>query len=101
MPAAYDSPVPAGRGLRPSQDVVFRRLEDEGVLVHLGTNQIYALNRTGARFWELLEAGHGRAEIARELLREFDVSEPELEQEIGTLLASLVSEGLVTVEPPG
>ena len=30
---------------------------DEVVLVHLRTNRIYTLNRTGARFWELLEDG--------------------------------------------
>ncbi len=100
MPA-NDSIRAAGSGLRPSQDVVFRHLEDEAVLVHLGTNRIYSLNPTGARFWELLVAGHARSEIAKQLLHEFDVSAEQLEEEIEALLASLVSERLVTIEQPG
>jgi hypothetical protein len=98
---AYDSTVPTGPGLRPSQDVVFRHLEDEAVLVHLSTNRIYSLNPTGTRFWELLATGQGRSEIKEQLLREFDVSEAQLEEEIEALLSSLVSEGLVTVDQPG
>jgi hypothetical protein len=98
MPA-NDSTRPAGPGVRPSQDVVFRHLEDEAVLVHLGTNRIYSLNSTGARFWELLAGGRDRSEIKEQLLSEFDVSVEQLEEEIEALLASLVSEGLVTVEP--
>lgn len=99
MPAD-DPTVSAGRGPRPSQDVVFRRLEDEVVVVHLGTNRIYSLNTTGARFFELLAAGRARSEITGQLLREFDVSPEQLEEEIEALLASLVSEGLVIVEQP-
>jgi hypothetical protein len=98
---AYDSTVPTGPGLRPSQDVVFRHLEDEAVLVHLGTNRIYSLNPTGARFWELLADGRDRSEIKEQLLGAFDVSEGQLEEEIEALLSSLIAEGLVTVEPPG
>lgn len=95
----YDPPVRPDPGLRPSEDVVFRRLENELVLVHLSTNRIYSLNTTGARFWELLEAGRGRSEIKDKLLREFDVTNEQLENEIETLLTALVSEGLVAVDP--
>lgn len=99
MPA-YDSTVPAGSKFGASQDVVFRQLEDEAVLVHLGTNRIYSLNATGARFWELLASGLGRSEINAQLGREFEVSAEQLEKEIEALMSSLVSEGLVTVEQP-
>ncbi len=90
--------VPDGSGPRPSQDVVFRQLEDETVLVHLGTNRIYALNPTGARFWELLAAGVDISDIKAQLLREFEVDGEQLDSEIESLLASLTSEGLVAVE---
>ncbi len=83
--------------VRPNPEVVFRRLEDEGVLVHLGTNRIYSLNRTGARLWELVAAGHGRSEVKEEMLSEFDVTEQQLEREIETLVSSLLDEGLFTV----
>ena len=53
----------------PSPDVVARRVDDEVVLVNLQTNRIFALNSTGARFWELLEGGADRVEIEETLSR--------------------------------
>ena len=46
-------------------DVVFRRLDDEVVLVNMKTNLIYALNPTAARFWELLRRGSSGARRSR------------------------------------
>ena len=91
--------MPDFPGLRPSQDVVFRDLEDEAVLVHLGTNRIYSLNSTGARFWDLLVAGRDTDEIREQLSREFDVKAEEVAEEIEALVKALISEGLVSVEP--
>jgi Coenzyme PQQ synthesis protein D (PqqD) len=81
---------------RPIPDVVYRELEGEMVLVHLGTNRIYSLNETGARFWELLGGGGDRAEIERQLLDEFAIDPDELRQEIDAMLVSLANEGLVS-----
>lgn len=92
--------MPDVSGPRPSQDVVFRQLENETVLVHLRTNRIYALNPTGARFWELLAAGVDVSDIKAQLLREFEVGSEQLESEIDRLLRSLTVEGLVTVQRP-
>lgn len=52
-------------------DVVARPLGDVIVLVSLGTNQIYELNRTGARMWELSAAGLSRDEIVGAVAAEF------------------------------
>jgi hypothetical protein len=82
--------------LHTSPDVVARRLEDEVVLVHLGTNRIYSLNATGSRFWELLEQGLGYEVIVRRMLDEFAVDEPTLEAEIASITAELRREGLIT-----
>jgi Coenzyme PQQ synthesis protein D (PqqD) len=80
---------------RPIPEVVYRELEGQIVLVHLGTNRIYALNQTGARFWELLAAGNERPEIERQLRDEFKVQPARLREEIDSMLAALAEEGLV------
>jgi hypothetical protein len=82
--------------VKASPDVVARRLDDEIVLVHLTTNRIYSLNRTGGRYWELLEEGLGHEIIIRRMLDEFEVDRPTLEQEIADITAQLRREGLVT-----
>jgi Coenzyme PQQ synthesis protein D (PqqD) len=81
---------------RPSADVVARRLGDETVLVHLGTNQIYRLNRTGSRFWELLMEGNDRTTTEERLLDEFEIDAASLRVEIAELLRRLADSGLVT-----
>ena len=76
-------------------NVVSRRVEDTVVLVHLGTDRIYELNRTGGRFWELLENGSTLGEALVTLQDEFDVDREELEREAENLVAMLVSEEVV------
>ena len=80
---------------RPSPDVVSRRLGDELVLAHLGTERILVLNGTAGRLWELLCAGTNPEDLKRTMLDEFEVSETELAAEVETLLASLRTERLI------
>src|SRR6185437_6262146 len=84
------SPPPARSRSRPRPDpnVVGRRMGQEFVLIHLQTNRVYALNRTGARLWELLGEGCDREQIRERMAREFDVSDAALAEEIERLLAS-------------
>lgn len=84
------------RRLEPSSDVVGQRLDDVFVLVHLETNRIHELNRTGARFWELLLQDGDVEQIVHCMVHEFDVSEHELSKEVDQLVAELEAEGLVT-----
>jgi hypothetical protein len=84
--------------LVPNPDVVWKSVGEEAVLVHLRTNRIYNLNRTGARLWVLLSQGWTRQAIKGQLLQEFDVEESSLEVEIESLLASLAAEGLIAAD---
>jgi len=65
------------------------------VLVHLRTNRIYSLNRTGARFWELLAEGNDRQTIEQRLLDEFDIDGGQVTAEIDGMLTRLADAGLV------
>ena len=76
-------------------DVVHQRVGEDVVLVHLRTNQIFALNETGARFWELFAGGENRESIEATLQDEFDVQSAELAKEIDELLAALEREDIV------
>ena len=85
------------RRLEPTDDVVGQRLGDETVLVHLKTNRIFELSRTGGRFWELLQSESDRTQIQNQLMGEFDVSEQELTDEVDGLISSLAEEDLVRI----
>jgi Coenzyme PQQ synthesis protein D (PqqD) len=81
--------------VRPSEDAVVKRLGDEVVLVQLKTNEIYTLNRTGARLWELLEAHHDLERAQEQMLEEFEVSEEQLRAEVRSIVDELVTKGLL------
>jgi hypothetical protein len=86
--------VDTGR-LTTNPDVVVRRLGHELILVNLGTNRIYELNRTAARLWELIAEGRDAGELRQAMLHEFDVEESSLDDEIAALVPVLVERGLV------
>jgi hypothetical protein len=75
-------------------DVLSRRVGDELVLVHMGRNEIFSLNTTGARLWELWNGGCSRDEAVEQLRREYDASRETIEAESDRLLALLEAEGL-------
>jgi hypothetical protein len=85
-------------GFHPHPDVLARRVGEEAVLVHMGRNEIFALNPTGARLWELLSEGRSRSEAVDQLKIEFDANEETVEREADRFLALLEREGLVEFE---
>jgi len=85
----------AERSYQPNPDVVAQRVQDEVVLVNLRTNEIYALNSTASRAWDLLATGMNREAVQEELQREFDVPSDQLRDEIDTLIANLIEKKLL------
>jgi hypothetical protein len=83
--------------LRPHPDVIVQNMGEETLLLHLRTDRFYELNRTAARFWELLSASHGLAAIQEQMLREFDVDKAQLADEIANLLTLMKNEDLVII----
>jgi hypothetical protein len=83
---------------RLSTDVLTQHVEDATVIVHLGTNQIYELNGTAARLWDLLSQGCAPAEVIERLGQEYDVDKVSLAGEVENMMQSLVAQGLVVAD---
>jgi hypothetical protein len=84
--------------VKPNPNVIFRRLGDEIVLFHLGSDRFYELNGTAARFWELLNAGNDAPQIQEKMLVEFAIDPEQLAGEAKALLDSLRQEDLISVD---
>jgi hypothetical protein len=80
---------------KPNPDVLWQRLDDEIVLLHLQNDRVFSLNTTGARLWEMLVAGMDLDSIRAQMAEEFEVSASELEAEIDRLLATMIDEQLI------
>ncbi len=84
--------------LRVNPDVTVQRIGDDAVLIDLGTNEIYEMNRTSARMWELLAQGLDVEEIERRLGIEFEIGADALKAEMDRFLTTLLEAKLVVQE---
>ena len=88
MPLTLDDAV------APSDDVVFRELDGEAVLLNLETGIYFGLDAVGTRVWQLaVEHGSLRA-VKDGLLREFDADDPVVEQDLLRIGEALIDKGL-------
>jgi len=77
------------------EDVMFRDLEGEVILIHLGTGIYFGLDTVGSRIWQLL-AEHGDQEkVIQAMLREFDVKEADLRRDVDVLIEKLTEKKLL------
>ena len=95
---SMSEPRQAAGVFRANPNVIFRRIGDEVVLFHLGSDRFYELNGTAARFWELINAGNDAAQIDKQMLAEFAVDPDQLAAEAAALLNSLQREDLISVD---
>ena len=80
------------------EDVLFRDLGGEAVILNLKSGKYYGLDRVGTRMWALLTQ-HGQVALAyRVLLDEYDVAEDRLQQDLLRLIDELVAHELLQVD---
>jgi hypothetical protein len=81
--------------VRAAENVVFRNVGDELVLLDYSRGIYYGLDPIGARIWELLAAGVPTNAAIDTLLDEYEVSREQLETDVERLIAELLERGLI------
>src|SRR3989442_15622667 len=77
------------------EDVVFRILGDEAVLLNLSSGVYFGLDSVGTRMWQLMSE-HGSTEKDVEtLLTQYEVEEGQLRPDLDNLIQQLSEKGLV------
>lgn len=85
------------RVYKKSENIVFRKIADEYILVPIKNNvgdlqNIYTLNEVGARIWELIDGKKALEQILNELLNEYEVEKGVIEKDLDTYIKQLESE---------
>lgn len=83
------------RVVRVSDQVVFKPVGEELVLLDFQSGMYYGLDPVGVRIWQLLAGSRPLGEIADMLLGEYDVPRADLERDIDALVEELERRGLV------
>lgn len=82
------------------EDVVYRELEGEMVLLNLRTGVYFGLDAVGTRIWQLLQEPRTVAQISERLADEYEVAPALCEQDVRTFLTALRDNALVEPENP-
>lgn len=80
-------------------NVLVRFLDKESVLLNLDTERYFGLDETGTRMWRLVTTAPNIDAAYRELQNEFDVEPELLRLHLAELLARLVDNGLLQIQP--
>lgn len=83
------------RRVRVSDDVVFRELEGEAVLLNLASGMYFGLDAIGTRVWQLLGEHQTLQAVFDHMLQEFEVDDPTLRSDLVALVDRLMEHGLV------
>jgi hypothetical protein len=84
-------------GLRAAEQVLFRQLDDEAVLLDLKSGTYFGLNDTGARVWDLILEYGLLSDVLDALLKEYAVEPAVAERDLLALVSELIERRLVDV----
>jgi len=87
--------VTLASSLRVGEDVVFRELDGEAVILNLASGVYFGLDPVGTRVWQLIEQHGGLSEVLARLREEYDAAPDVLERDLVDLASQLAAKGLV------
>jgi len=89
----------------PSEDVVFREIDGEPIIVPLAAgigdmeDALFSLNETGKVIWQRLDGERTLKRVVEELSAEFEVSGKELENDVVGFVEELLKRGMLIEIP--
>lgn len=78
-----------------NDDVAWRAIDDEALVVNPKDSLVYPLNAVGTRIWELLDGKKTVSEISSIIYEEFDGDEMTIRNDITDFVESLLKAGLI------
>jgi hypothetical protein len=82
-------------------DVIFRELDGEAIILDLAKGLYFGLDEVGTRAWMLLAESSSVGKVIDVMSGEFDVDRSTLERDVLELVTALLDKGLVRVTTPG
>ena len=92
-----DKPISFASKVTAPDNVLFRELEGEAVLLNLDNETYYGLDDVGTRMWAVVTTAPSIADVYAALLQEFDVAPDQLESDLRAWLDELLENGLLVL----
>ena len=84
--------------LKIPDDVVFRILGGEAVLLNLATGTYFGLDEVGTRMWQLMSEHGSTDKVVEAMLEEYEVEESVLQSDVDKLVKDFSDNGLVKLD---
>jgi len=81
--------------LTQAEDIIWRRIEDETVVIKDDGLATHVMNKTAAFIWEMCDGKSGIDEITESLCERFDVSFQEARTDVREIIEKLTQLGLI------
>lgn len=81
--------------LKVNDDVVFRELEGEAVILNVASGMYFGLDAVGTRMWQLIAERSHLGSVAGTLVSEYDAPPSVVEADLVRLAGELVAKGLL------
>lgn len=85
--------------IRPLDNIVSKKLENEEILLDLKSGTYFGLNETASFIFDLLKKGQNSESIVTDLSEKFDIDDITAKQDVMLFLRELKSNSLVCEEP--
>ena len=84
--------------MRIPDEVIFRELDGEAVVLNLDTGIYFGLDAVGTRIWRLLEEHKSLRLVLDTLVDEYDAAPDRLQRDLLAFIERLNGKGLLTLE---
>ena len=84
-------------GFKISDDVVFRVLDREAVILSLSSGVYFGLDKVGTRMWQLIAEGQSTDRTIQMLIEEYEADEEVLRRDFDGLTRQLMNKALIQI----
>jgi hypothetical protein len=78
-----------------ADDILYRQVENEAVLLHVPSGMYYSLNEMGVRFWEALRT-QPPAVVIEQIVAEYAIEYSQVHHDLLTFLNDLADYGIIS-----
>lgn len=78
-----------------AQNIHWRRYEQGGILLNTHTSEVFKINESGIKIWELLMKGHNPQEVVPMIVRESLVETTQAKMDVEGFVASMLEVGVL------
>ena len=79
-----------------AEDVLFRQVENEGILLHVSSGTYYSLSETSIMFWQALSDAKSLMPVVELITNEYEVKRDRVLEDLQSFLQDLSARGIIT-----